>query len=83
MKTKIVAYHILKKIEEGKWFSHKLETLREAEMIARIGIKEHGFDSVKICRFRLHTSDHYSFGGFPLQSWHGDGFQKTILKKSK
>ena len=81
MKTKIVAYHILKKIDDKKWFSRKLKTLGEAEREAKSAIKEHGFDSVKICRFRLHESDHFSLYGIPLRSWSGDGFNKTIYKK--
>jgi len=80
MKTKIVEYHITKKIKEKKFFIKHLKTLREAEKVARAGIKEHGFDSVTICRFRLEESQ-FSLYGIPLRSWKSDGFNKTIYKK--
>jgi hypothetical protein len=79
-KTKIVSYNILKKIEKGKYFYHKLKTLREAEKVARRGIKEHGFDSVTICRMRLYESD-ITLYGQRLRHWEGDGFNKKIFKK--
>ena len=83
MKTKIVEYHILKKIDDKKYFTRHLKTLREAEKVAKAGIKEHGFESVQITRFRLHESDYAILSGlsFPLRSWKNDGFSKKIYKK--
>lgn len=81
MKTKIVEYHILKKIDDKKYFIRHLKTLREAEKVAKAGIKEHGFESVQITRFRLHESDFCFIAGIPLRSWKHDGFSKKIFKK--
>ena len=81
MKTKIVEYHILKKIDDKKYFIRHLKTLREAEKVAKAGIKEHGFESVQITRFRLHKSDFRFIQGIPICSWKHDGFSKKIFKK--
>ena len=79
-KTKIVKYMIMKKLENGKYFHHNLDTLREAEKVARIGIKEHGFDKLNVCRMRLYESSVKLYGQ-RLRCWEGDGFFKTIYKK--
>jgi hypothetical protein len=77
-KTNIVEYHMCKRTDEKELFIHHLKTLREAETAARKGIKEHGFDSVRIIRVRLYESNPY---GIPIREWKSDGFDKTIYKK--
>tara|TARA_R110000824_G_scaffold13220_1_gene57538 strand:+ start:19374 stop:19625 length:252 start_codon:yes stop_codon:yes gene_type:complete len=79
-KTNVVEYTIMKKLENGKYFYHKLKTLREAEKVARRGIREHGFDKVNVCRMRLYESSIKLYGQ-KLRSWESDGFFKTIYKK--
>ena len=77
-KTNVVEYHMCKRTDNKELFIHHLKTLREAEKVARKGIKEYGFDSVRITRVRLYESNPY---GIPIREWKSDGFDKIISKQ--